>query len=284
MMLFMVLGIFSAEGLSAQPSSNGAQRPAELYPRKPMPEVVKPDEDQLVRGVVHRVIDGDSVELFLSGQIVAFELAGADAPEILDHPQRVLHGSAEAKQILEQLVLGEEIAVLPDRRRPTDARDRRRGYLYRMPDGLFVNLEMVRLGHAKHARDPLGFNNQAMLWAQDRARSARKGVWAPPPVQAQQTTDRLSDSNGDDGVGGETTKTETSTLSSIEAVDTATEAEEKPQAKDDEQGVVYVTKSGTKYHRKDCQHARATGVAKRRSELDPSMEPCKVCEPDAVDE
>jgi len=148
----------------------------------PMPEVVEPAEDRLVVGVVHRVIDGDSVELFLNGRVVAYELAGADAPEVLDGLGVVLRGSVEAKAYLVGLVDGEQIAVLPDARRPTDVRGRRRGYLYRMPDRLFVNLEMIRLGHAKHARDPMGFNHPVMKWAQGRARDAHKGVWARMPV------------------------------------------------------------------------------------------------------
>lgn len=251
------------------------------FPLKPMPELVAPDEELLRAGVVHRVIDGDSIELFVDGQIVAYELAGADAPEVLEDQETQLRGSSEAKAYLEGLVVGEQIAVLPDRKRATDARGRRRGYLYRMPDRLLVNLEMVRVGHAKHARDPMGFNNSAMLWAQDRAKSARKGVWAPAPVNmsatpaARTAAIASNDSQPTDEGTAITTGNTFGTHDENREPDSTTIASERVIDR-----VVYVTQSGTKYHRKDCQHARATGIAKDRDELDSSFQACKVCEPD----
>lgn len=247
----------------------------------PMPEVVAPDEVLLRTGVVHRVIDGDSVELFVDGQIVAYELAGADAPEVLEDQEMKIRGSSEAKAYLESLVVGEQIAVLPDRKRATDARGRRRGYLYRMPDRLLVNLEMVRVGHAKHARDPMGFNNNAMLWAQDRAKSARKGVWSPAPVQESATPIASSAAlSGNVSLPTEDSSpihTEESTGSQDENSELNHAAAALDRGVD---RVVYVTRSGSKYHRKECQHARTTGIAKDRDELDSSFQACKVCEPD----
>lgn len=251
------------------------------FPLKPMPEVAAPDEDLLRSGVVHRVIDGDSVELFVDGQIVAYELAGADAPEVLEDRETQLRGSSEAKAYLESLVVGEQIAVLPDRKRATDARGRRRGYLYRMPDRLLVNLEMVRVGHAKHARDPQGFNNSVLLWAQDRAKSARKGVWSPVPVQESATPKASTAATTSDDSLPIIESSSSTTGKSFGTHDENHEPEHAAAAS--ERGidrVVYVTRSGTKYHRKDCQHARATGIAKDRDELDSSFQACKVCEPD----
>jgi len=230
-----------------------------------MPEVIEPDESRLIIGVVHRVIDGDSVELFLDGRVVAYELAGADAPELLENVSISLRGSQEAKDYLLAVLEGEQIAVLNDLRRPIDARGRKRGYLYRMPDMLFVNLEMVRLGHSKHARDATGFNNPAMLWAQERARDARKGVWSPEPVKAAQSAPVVAEPKVKEPVVQEP----------AEVVEQAHE----PVLNSGSQLMVYVTKSGTKYHTKDCQHARESGVATPIEKVRESHDPCKVCKP-----
>lgn len=284
LVLFAVFGItdVAAQSVDARNDSDKKIDTHISFPLKSMPEVLAPDEELLRVGVVHRVIDGDSVELFLDGQIVSYELAGADAPEILEDQESVLRGSMEAKGYLEGLVVGERVAVLPDQRRAADVRGRLRGYLYRMPDMLLVNLEMVRVGHAKHARDPMGFNNKAMLWAQDRARSARKGVWSPAPVIenpapmqlfAASTDSQEPKSHSSGGVRS----------TDVDEPPQSTQQAEKAPSKVLSQGldpVVYVTRSGSKYHRKDCQHARATGTAKRRDELDSTYTPCKVCKPD----
>ena len=231
-----------------------------------MPEVAGPDDDRLIVGVVHRVIDGDSVELFLDGQIVAYELAGADAPEVLEKGSVSLRGGAEARGYLLALLSGEQVAVLPDVFRPVDALGRRRGYLYRMPDKLFVNLEMVRLGFSKHARDARGFNEPAMVWAQGRARDARKGVWSPVPVPVEVAKAKPA--------AAEPAKEEP-------AADEPSRVDVEVSVLEPAAGylMVYVTKSGTKYHTKDCQHARVSGVATPLEKVESTHEACKVCNP-----
>ena len=248
-----------------------------------MPVVVEPDRDRLVGAVLHRVIDGDSVELFVDGRIVRYELAGADAPDVVEGDGAVggvggggrIRGSVEARLYLLALLEGEELAVFADARRPRDAMGRLRGYVYRMPDGLFVNLEMVRLGFSKHAREPRGFNNEVMLWAQDRARAARKGVWSlvPEPVSEPMRVERVVERS--------------SSGRERDAVDLKSpEAEPDGAGEDvvvnDDFSVVYVTKSGSKYHRKDCRHVRDSGIAKRLDEVELTHQACKVCEPGDV--
>ncbi len=236
-----------------------------------MPEVEEPEQSRLVFGVVHRVIDGDSVELFLDGRIVAYELAGADAPEVLENESVSLRGSEEARDYLLALLEGEQIAVLNDSRRPMDARGRKRGYLYRMPDGLFVNLEMLRLGFSKHARDPAGFNNPVMMWAQDRARDARKGVWSPDLEKIEVSEPAV--------VQPAPIKSERGNSAADEPAELQEQVPD-PVSKSGSRLVVYITKSGTKYHTKDCQHARESGVATPIEKVRESHDACKVCKPD----
>tara|TARA_R110000744_G_scaffold100007_1_gene192843 strand:- start:331 stop:1164 length:834 start_codon:yes stop_codon:yes gene_type:complete len=232
-----------------------------------MPRVIEPNKDRLVSGVLYRVIDGDSIELFVDGRIVAYELAGADAPDLVGEGPARIRGSVAARDQLLAFLEGEQLMLLPDRMRPTDAMGRTRGYVYRMPDGLFVNLEMVRLGLSKHARDPAGFNNEVMLWAQDRARDARKGVWSAPEPEPEVAEPILVE---------DTLEPEQSPAE-VPAVVTK---KVEPTAPDS--GIVYITKSGTKYHTKDCPHARSSGVARRLDEVKKTHGACKSCDPDGA--
>ena len=236
---------------------------AQLNSRDPMPPLVEPDPDRLVSAVLHEVIDGDSVELFIDGDIVRYELAGADAPDIVDQSEIPIFGSVEAKQRLLSYLDGEQLAVIQDKQRPTDVQGRKRGYIYRMPDMLLVNLEMVRQGMCKHARDSGGFNEARFLWAQKRARNARKGVWAsrpkpiPQPAESEpEIVDRTDPKPDDHQDNNENFST-------------------NPNGE-----LVYVTQYGSKYHRKDCQHVRDGGNGVNRDDVKDSHKPCKVCNPD----
>lgn len=234
---------------------------------KPMPKISVPETDQLIPAVLHKVIDGDSVELFIQGRIIHYELVGADAPDVIEDADTPLFGSEEARDFLESLLVGEQLAVLPDTHKPTDTLGRSRGYIYRMPDKLLVNLELVRLGHAKHARDPSGFNTKAFRWAQDRARDAKKGIWGPrpKPIKKAKPIENPEQSQ---------------TPKEPQPDPVKEPVEQQPQQPISPADMVYITESGSKYHTKDCRHTSDSSIAKKRSEVQKTHKPCKVCDPD----
>lgn len=131
--------------------------------------------DALV-GVVIVVIDGDTL-LFkpddshpsAARAFIKVRLAGIDAPEA-GQP----HGDA-ATHALKERVLKRRARLAPV---ATDAYGRTLGRLE--TDGLDVNAELVRQGHAwASSRDAA----HPYLLVQDEARRARRGLWAgPDPV------------------------------------------------------------------------------------------------------
>jgi hypothetical protein len=135
-----------------------------------------------------------------------------------------------------------------------------------MPDKLLVNLELIRLGHAKHTRDPSGFNDRAFRWAQDRARDAKKGVWGPRPEPIKKPKPKQEEQTG------------APERPDPEPVPQPTEP--NPQTAISPVDVVYVTESGSKYHTKDCRHTSESSIARKRSEVQKTHKPCKVCNPD----
>ena len=86
---------------------------------------------------VIRVIDGDTVKIDYRGKATNVRLIGVDTPETV-HPNRpVEEYGKEASNFTKNLLQGESVYLRYDVER-TDAYGRLLAYLYRAPDGLFV--------------------------------------------------------------------------------------------------------------------------------------------------
>ena len=125
---------------------------------------------------VSRVIDGDTVELKTASGLVKVRLIGVDTPETV-HPQKpVEYYGREASLFLKNLLRGESVHVVYGQER-VDQYGRTLAYLYRVPDGLFVNLEIIRQGYG-HAYLRFPFRHMDLFNSyQQRARQAGKGLW-----------------------------------------------------------------------------------------------------------
>lgn len=264
------LSIFAASVLLC---SFSTAHSASAQSHEEMPEVLEPDQSKLIVGVVREVLDGDSLEVFHDGKVVRYELAGADAPDILNRSDETavqIAGSVEARSYLFSLLDGEQVGLYVDPKKRTDVRGQPLAYLYRLPDKLFVNLEMVRLGHAKHARDPGGWNNAALLWAQNRAKDAQKGVWDPERIKVARQQ-------------AQSAKLDQQNVQAKAKTVKAPALDIQPITQTSVSDTVFVTKSGTKYHTKDCQHVGESAIEMDRSSVTDSHKPCKVCKPDETD-
>ena len=126
---------------------------------------------------VSRVIDGDTVELRTDLGLVKARLIGVDTPETV-HPQKpVQYYGREASLFLSNLLKGESVYVTYDHQRK-DRYGRLLAYLYRVPDGLFINLEIIRQGYG-HAYTRFPFRHLELFREYERwARRAEKGMWS----------------------------------------------------------------------------------------------------------
>lgn len=122
--------------------------------------------------VVTRVIDGDSVEVALAGAEYRLRYVGIDTPE---RGQPFYQEAADAN---ERLVGGQRVILVTDIS-DTDRFGRLLRYVY-LPDGTFVNGELVRLGlaQAKMYRPDVAFH-EMLAGLESEARAARRGMWAP---------------------------------------------------------------------------------------------------------
>ncbi len=124
---------------------------------------------------VVRVIDGDTLVVLMDARDVTVRLIGVAAPE------RAEPYGGEATTFLTNLLLGESISLEYEGGVPhLDRFGRTLGYVYRQPDGLAVNSEVVRQGYGS-VYDEKHFSQEPVFRRyESRARSVKKGLWALP--------------------------------------------------------------------------------------------------------
>jgi endonuclease YncB( thermonuclease family) len=171
-------------------------------------------------------------------------------------------GEAAAQAALDRMLRGEPVLVRTEADWPLfDRADRLWAYVYRVPDHLYVNVELIRQGYGRlSARAP--FPDQAAFRAYERrARKLGKGVWAP--VTTQPTSQPAEAAAPVTKPVADPTQPPVTTT--------------QPAAAD---VTVYITPSGKKYHRRECHFAGSdpfaltVAEAKRRG-----YEPCSHCNP-----
>ncbi|MDD5010886.1 MAG: thermonuclease family protein [Phycisphaerae bacterium] len=200
-----------------------------------LPALEKPVFENTTSHQVVRIIDCGTIVADINNQEVKIKLAALK-------PARAY--SEQAAVFVENLLKGEDVYILGD----TDEK-----YIYRAPDGLFVNAEIIRQGYGRVDTDSQSAYLAEFKQLQEFAKERSKGLWAvsdiAPPAQAAP--------------------------SPILPVPVVT----APPAKD-ESIMVYVTKSGTKYHLANCQHLSQSSLPiKLQDAKARGYTPCSRCNP-----
>ena len=127
---------------------------------------------------VLKVIDAATLEIDYEGTPAVVKLIGVKVPEAMhpDNPSET--AQVEAMAFLHNLLRSESVYLRFEDDAPETAGDLQ-AYLRRAPDGLFVNLELVRQGYAQ-VNTRATFRHLALfVHYEERARTAEKGLWAP---------------------------------------------------------------------------------------------------------
>ena len=187
---------------------------------------------------VTRIIDGDTVEIRYDGKRTSVALIGVDTPETV-HPQKPVEPyGKEATTFIRNLLLGESVYLRFDGSR-TDRYGRLLAYLHRAPDGLFVNLEIVRQGYGK-VYTTFPFKHKTLFQHYSgHAQKAGRGLWRAGNSVSQQT-----------------------------------QISETPATK-----TVYITRTGAKYHRGSCRYLKYSKIPITLEKAKRSYSPCSVCRP-----
>ncbi|MHC5027795.1 MAG: thermonuclease family protein [Planctomycetota bacterium] len=145
--------------------------PATAPPRIPPPPI-----DAATWAVV-RVVDGDTVIVRRDDTTETVRLIGVDTPETKHPSKPVEFYGREASRFLHNLLAGEQVRLVYQDGDRTDRYGRTLAYLYRIPEQLFVNLEIVRQGYG-HAYTRFPFEHRDVFVEYERlAREDERGLW-----------------------------------------------------------------------------------------------------------
>jgi hypothetical protein len=219
------------------------------------PALSMPDLSSVPLVRVLSVEQADVITVQQAGQRVQAKLAWLHLPEDLPAQQ-------VATTFLRNLLTGERVWLVPSG--PGGLSTDARWCVYRWPDRLLVNVEMIRQGYADLAPQANGSPAAKLLqYWQDVASRQSKGIWS--------TTARSSASASQPA-------------STPEAIPSARErrAAASPSAVTTEPAapvIVYVSASGKKYHRANCMSLRRGGTPVSLEEARKTRQACKQCNP-----
>ena len=197
---------------------------------------------------VDRIVDGDTFVLDTGEKV---RLIGVDCPESQDPNKPVEYFSDESKQFVEKLILGKEVRLEYGNER-TDKYGRLLCYVW-VEDTVLVNLEIIKNGFGtaylrfSHAKE------EEFLEAEIQARRQAVGMWASPRKM---------------------------TLEDY-AKPQIKKAESEPKAKPEEkEEIVYITKTGSKYHRGSCSYLKKSKIPiSKKDAIAKGYGPCSRCRP-----
>ena len=143
-----------------------------------LPILPTPDFSKLTTYSVVRVVDGDTIVVDDKGKDVKVRLVGVDTPETVHPTKPVEHYGKEASRFTTNLLKGEKVYLvgepLPG---ALDRYGRTLAYVYRVPDGLFVNAEIIRQGYGHAYTQIPSKYMQEFKQLEQFARKAEKGLW-----------------------------------------------------------------------------------------------------------
>ncbi len=127
------------------------------------------------RGIVTKVVDGDTIEVQIGEGVSKLRYIGIDTPETVDPRRPVGCFGKQASDQNKSLVLGKEVILQKDVSE-TDKFGRLLRYVY--VGDIFVNDYLVRNGFARASTYPPDvLYSQQFLEAEREARDNKRGLW-----------------------------------------------------------------------------------------------------------
>jgi micrococcal nuclease len=129
------------------------------------------------RAQVVRVVDGDTIRVRLDGRTERVRYIGVDTPESVKPGTPVQCYAKRAAAANAALVAGRSVRLVGDVER-RDRYGRLLAYVYREPDGAFVNAQLVREGYARTlAIAPNVAHARQFAELAQTARRGGRGLW-----------------------------------------------------------------------------------------------------------
>lgn len=168
------------------PQATDTPLPTQAQPTEtPAPSTTQPPDAERTEAQVVRVVDGDTIEVSIDGDIFPLRYIGMDCPEP-GTPQ-----GDRATEVNRELVGGQTVYLEVDVS-DTDPYDRLLRYVY-LADGTFVNARLVRQGFAVAKEYPPDTRlSQRLANAQVKAEEAQVGFWAPAATLVLPTSEPVA--------------------------------------------------------------------------------------------
>ena len=132
---------------------------------------------QRLDGRVTKIVDGDTIHVRIGGRREKIRYIGVDTPETHKPGTPVQCYGRAASAFNARLLAGRRVELRTDAE-TRDRYGRLLAYVYRRPDGLFVNAELVRRGFATILTIPPNVAHaDEFLRLQRAARQAGRGLW-----------------------------------------------------------------------------------------------------------
>ena len=127
-------------------------------------------------GVVVRVVDGDTLKVWITDEIQTVRLIGVDTPETKHPTKEVQRGGKEASAFTQSMLDRKTVRLEVDPAGDlVDRYDRLLRYVYL--DGKNFNATLIREGYAVAIRTFPYSRKREFLALEAQARKARRGIW-----------------------------------------------------------------------------------------------------------
>ena len=154
-------------------AGGGCALPGEVRHAAPAGAASQPQPAQVLR-----VVDGDTIIARVAGRRERIRYIGIDTPESVKPDTPVQCFALAASRRNKRLIGGRKVTLRFDVER-RDRYGRLLAYVYRDPDGLFVNADLVRGGYAVPMTIPPNVRHSAEFARLAReARRAGRGLWS----------------------------------------------------------------------------------------------------------
>src|SRR5262245_31186132 len=151
-------------------------------PETTAPKIPVKDFSKATAHRVLRVIDGDTIVISLDGKETKVRLIGVDTPETVDFRKPVEAFGKEASRFTSNLLQGKSV-YLEYGQEKSDKYGRTLAYVYRAPDVLFINLEIIRQGYGHAYTEFPPFEHMELFRHYEKAaREAKRGLWGDDAV------------------------------------------------------------------------------------------------------
>ena len=244
-----------------------AAQPAPASPskhREQPPAIPSLDTSRAELCAVVDVVDGDTITVSRKGGTATVRLLGVDTPETQDPRKEVQFFGKEASGFLTNLLAGEDVYLTFEKPEEKDRYGRLLAHIHRAPDGLWVNLEIVRQGYGQVYSGQAFQHIDVFLAYQRRARESGKGLWNPA-LKAEWDERRTAEQPPAES------RVPAAVVPRIESP--------TPTAPEVQKVTVYITKSGQKYHRASCSYLRKSSIPIELREAKARYSPCSKCRP-----